>query len=194
MGEGENNVEIVNHEVENDIDIQGAGREDTETVRLKKHGPRKMRLDGENGRVESHKMAGLQDAPFLFGLANEVVCLIETGRERLFHEQIEAGFEQSRRNGVMLHGGHGHAGGMNVKFRGEQFFGSCKDGNGELRGCFLRTDRVGLDGGNESDAEAGSLKLAQNAQMIAAECAGAGDGNTHNIAWRRLASGRFGHF
>jgi hypothetical protein len=153
-----------------------------------------MRLDGENGRIESLKMAGLQDARFFFGFADQVVGLVEAGRERLFNEEIEAGLKQRGRDRVMLHGGHRDAGGVDVKLRGEQFFGSGKDGNGELCGCFLRTARIGLDGGDQSHAEAGGLKLAQDAQMIAAKCAGARDGNAHNIARGRLAFGHFSHF
>ncbi len=38
VGEGEDDVEVVNHEVEDDVDVEGARGEDAEAVSLKEHG------------------------------------------------------------------------------------------------------------------------------------------------------------
>jgi hypothetical protein len=179
--EGEDDVEVVDHEVENHVDIEGAGREDAEAMRLKEHGAGEARLDGEDGGVEALEMAGLENAVFFFGPADEVVGLSKAGGEGFFDEQVEAGLEQGGGDGVVMDGGYGHAGGLGVEIGREQFADAWKDGNGKLRSGFPGTGGVGFDGGNEGRAETGCLQLAQHAEMIAAEDAGSGDDHAYGM-------------
>ena len=101
VGEGEHDVEVVNHQVEDHVDIERARREDGEPVRLKKHGAAELGLDGKDGGVEALEMAGLQNALALFGAGDEVVGFRKAGGERLFDQQVEASIEQQpkRRRG-----------------------------------------------------------------------------------------------
>ncbi len=67
----------MDHEVEDDIDVQGAGCEDAEAVRLKEHGAVEEGAHGLDSGVEAFEMADLQDAVVLCGEVEEVVGLFE---------------------------------------------------------------------------------------------------------------------
>ncbi len=90
VDKAEDDVEIVDHEVEDDIDIERAGREDAEAVRLKKHGLVEVRGDGRDSRVETLEMANLKDAAVCFSQRDESVCFFDGGDERLFHKDVDA--------------------------------------------------------------------------------------------------------
>ena len=72
LNEAENDVEVVDHEVEDDIDVESARREDAQAVRFEKHGPVEPVLDGAHGRVEAFEMANGQDAFVFFGESEEI--------------------------------------------------------------------------------------------------------------------------
>jgi len=74
----------VNHEIEDDIDIEGTGGEDTEAVGLKKHGPVKALEGGTNGGVEALQVADLQDAVFGTGELEDAVGISEVIGKRFF--------------------------------------------------------------------------------------------------------------
>jgi hypothetical protein len=61
-GHEEDDVEVVNHEVEDDVYVERARREDGEAMTLKKHGAGDVRQDGGDGRVEALEVADLEDA------------------------------------------------------------------------------------------------------------------------------------
>jgi hypothetical protein len=62
----------------------------------------------------------------------------------------------------------------------EQRFHSGKNGDGVLSGGLGGADGVGLDGGDQGDTKPGGLKFAVDPQVIAAERADAGDGDTED--------------
>ena len=92
-GEGADDVEVMDHEVEDDIDIEGTGGEDAEAVRLKKHGAVEQRANGLDGGIETFEMADLQDALVMGREMDEVVGFFEGGSEGLFDEDIDTGSE-----------------------------------------------------------------------------------------------------
>ena len=53
IAEGKDDIEVVNHEVEDDVDIERAGGKNGEPVRLKKHGAAQFGLDGKDGGIEA---------------------------------------------------------------------------------------------------------------------------------------------
>ena len=59
-------------------------------MRLKEHGAAQLRLHSKHGRVESLKVAWLQDAPVLLGQCNKIVGLRKRPSQRLFDEKINA--------------------------------------------------------------------------------------------------------
>lgn len=180
IGHGENDVEVVNHEVKDDIDVERPRRKDGEPVGLEEHGASELRLNGQNGRVEALEMAGLKDALALFGECNQFICLGRSGGEWFFDEEIEAGIEQHRGNGIMLQGGDRNCGCIEVEIGGEQFFDGGEDGYGVFAFGFGGTSRIGLNRSDQCDPVAAGFEIAIDAKMIPAESAGSDYGNTTN--------------
>ena len=64
-------------------------------------------------------MAGLEDAAALFSARDQVVGFGECGGERLFNEQVEAGIQQRRGDGMVVDGGNGDGRSVQMKVGGE---------------------------------------------------------------------------
>jgi hypothetical protein len=148
-------------------------------VRLKEHGPAQLGLDGQHGGVEALKMAGLKDellsGSTLFGECNQLVGFSKRGGQRLFDQQVEAGLEQGGRDGVVMNGGDGDRGGIQLQIGGEKLVNGREDGNLVLSFGFGGAGRVGLDGRDQGDALAGCFELAIDPEMVAAESSGSND-------------------
>jgi hypothetical protein len=170
----------VDHQVEHYIYVEGAGREDAEPVGLKEHGAAQTGLDREYGRIEALEMAGLENSAAALGARNQVVGLGECGGQGLFDEQVDAGIEQLGSDRVVVHGGHGYVGGVEPEVGREQSFHRRKDGNAVLSLNLGGARGVRLDGGDQSYALRGLFELAENAQVVAAEGTGSGDGNAQD--------------
>jgi hypothetical protein len=102
----ENDIQIVNHKIEDDIDIERAGCKYAEAVRLKEHGPVEQRLNGEDGGVESLKVADLQDAAMLLRNGDEIVGFRSVSRDGLFNEEINLSLQQWSGDCVVLRSGN----------------------------------------------------------------------------------------
>jgi hypothetical protein len=170
----------VDHEIEDYVDVEGAGGEDGEAMSLKEHGAAKARLDGEDGWVEALQVAGLEDEVALIGKADEVVRVGEVGGEGLFDEEVDAGIKQGGGHGVVMDGGNGNCCGVDFEAGREELFRGGEDRNGVFGGGVGGTGGIWFDGGDQSDAEAGGFKLAIDPEVVAAESAGAGYGDTQN--------------
>ena len=96
----------MNHEVEDDVDIERARGEDAEPVRLKEHGHVDVGLDGEDCRVEALQMADLQDALVARCERDELIGFGERGGDGLFDQHVDAGFEKRAGDGGVSNGGH----------------------------------------------------------------------------------------
>ena len=94
LHQAEYDVEIVDHEVEDDVDIERAWTENAQTMRLEKHWPVQVRLDGGDGGIEPLEMSDLQDAVMLPGEVNQLVSFLNIGRYGFFDEQIDSSFEK----------------------------------------------------------------------------------------------------
>ncbi len=147
---------------------------------FKEHGAAQLRLDGEDGGIEALQMAGLQNALALFRALDQIVGLGERGGQRLFDQQVEAGIEQSRSYLMMVHGGNGDAGGVQMQIGRQQFVHGREDGDcvfGCRIGC---AGAVRFDGCHQCNAEAGLLQFAVNTKVIAAKGPGSGYGYAQN--------------
>jgi hypothetical protein len=78
----------VNHEIEDYIDIEGAGRKDAEAMRLKEHGVVQQGLDRKHGRVESLQMANLKDAATVACQMDEIVRFCGAGGDGLLNQEV----------------------------------------------------------------------------------------------------------
>src|SRR5262249_1164347 len=91
---GQHYIDIVNHEVHDDIDIQAPRSKYTEPVRLKEPGrscydPRR-RYRG----VEPLEVTDLQNGFTLLSKLHHVVGLFQRSRYRLFYQNRDAGFQE----------------------------------------------------------------------------------------------------
>jgi hypothetical protein len=159
----------VDHEVEDDVYVERAGRKDGEPVSLKKHGAAELGLDGEDGGVEALQMSGLEDSAVLFGEADEVVGFGEGGGEGLFDKEVEAGFEERGGYSMVLDGGDGDGGCVELEVGGEQGGDVGEDGDSVLGSGLGGPGGVGVDGGSEGDGLAGILQFTIDAEVVAAK-------------------------
>lgn len=67
----------MDHEVQDDIDIQGTGGEDAETMGLKEQRAVEQREYGADCRVEALQMADLEDAAPVAGQLDEGIGLFQ---------------------------------------------------------------------------------------------------------------------
>ena len=129
ISHGEDDVEIVDHEVKDDVDVEGARGKDGQPVCLKEHGPGEARQGGSNGGVEALEVAGGEDAAAAGGEGNQRVGFVEVRGEGFFDEDVEAGFKELCGDRGVSHGGDGN--------------GDSPGGRGWPRGDPLRWQRRG---------------------------------------------------
>ena len=189
LHEAEDDVEVVHHEVEDDVDVERARREDAEPVRLEEHGHVDVGVDGEDGGVEALQVADLEDALVTRGQLDERVGFGERGGDRLFDQNIDAGLEQCAGDGGVGAGGDADGGGVELDLaggaRGEAGVDVVEDaGCGENRiAAPAGAGGIAFDDGREADGIAGSCaQFANDAEMIAAEGAGADDGEPDGLS------------
>ena len=177
VGEGEHDVEVMNHEIEDDIDIERTRSENGEAMRLKEHRTTQAGFCGEDGGVEALQMARLQNLFLLFGESDQVVGFGQCCRKRLFDEQVDMSIEQCRGDAVVVHCGHGNGGRIDLNIGLKQIIERRKDGDAILRVRFRGACGVGLKRGDKLDACSGQFELAVDAKVIAAEGSTAGNRN-----------------
>ena len=105
MREGKNDVQVVDHEVEDDVDVERARGEDAEAVGLEEHGTVETLGNGGDGGVEALKMADRDDALERGSEIKDAIGFEEGGGEGFFDEDIEAGAEELFGDGGMVDGG-----------------------------------------------------------------------------------------
>ena len=81
---------------------------------------------------------------------------------------------------MMMHRGHGDAGCVEMEIGGQQFVHGGEDGDCIFGRGIGGAGRIRLDGGHKSDAQAGRLQLAVDAEVVPAKGAGSGYGYTQN--------------
>ncbi len=113
VSEGEDDVEVVDHEVEDDVDVERAWGEDAEAVGLEEHGAVEGGEGGGDGGVEAFEMADGDDAGVLVGEGEDVVGLGEGGGEGFFDEDVEVGAEELSGDGGVVGGGDADGRGVN---------------------------------------------------------------------------------
>ena len=147
---------------------------------FKEHGTAKLGFDGEDRWVEALEVAGLEDSAVLFGECDQVVGFGQRGGQGLFYEHVEAGFKQRRGYIVVVDGGDGDRGCVELEVGGEQGGDVGKDGDVVLGGGIGGAGGVGLDGSYQSYGLTGVLQLTVDAEVVAAKGARAAHGNAQD--------------
>jgi hypothetical protein len=121
----------MHHEVEDHIDIERAGAEEAEAVRLKKHGRIANGFGGQDGGVEPLQMTDLQDAAVFLREGDQLIGLRKRGGDGFFNEEIDAGLKECGRYLKMSRGGNADGCGIQGKLTGsaglEQLVNGAKD-------------------------------------------------------------------
>lgn len=176
LGEGENNVEIVNHEIEDDVDVEGARREDRETMRLKEHGAGDAFGGGGDGWVEAFEVADLHDAMKRRGESEDAIGFVEGRGEGFFDEDIDAGAKELFGDGGVMNGRNADGGGVDGEGCSEEIVDGGEAGDVVEAGRARAELRVRLDERGELDVlGVRGFELAVDAKVIAAEGSGAND-------------------
>ncbi len=111
----------MDHEIEDDVDVERARSEDGEAVRFEKHGAGESLEGGSDGGVEALEVAGGEDAAFGVREGDEGVGFVEGGCEGLFDEDVEVGFEELCCDACVMEGGDGDRGGVKIEVGCEEF-------------------------------------------------------------------------
>ena len=129
----------------------------------------------------------LKDALVTRGQSDKRVGFGQRRCDRLFDQDIDAGPEQRAGNRGMSAGGHAHRCGVELNLaggvRGEAGVYVVEyAGLGKIRLQRLPARGIAFDDGREPDGAAGSCaQFAQDAEMVAAEGAGADDGEPNGL-------------
>jgi hypothetical protein len=95
LGELEHDVQVMDHEVEDDIDVKGAWGKEAEAVSLKEHGVMRKGAKGLHSGIETFQVAYLKGEGALLGEGDQVVSLGEVGSDGFLDEEVQAGLEES---------------------------------------------------------------------------------------------------
>ena len=151
VDEGEHDVEVVDHEVEHDVDIERTRGEDAEAVGLKEHGPVEVRAGGEDGGVKALKVTGLHESAVPGGKREDSVSLLEGGGERFFDEAVDASGKQGCGGGGVGMGRNADGSGVYRADAGEAGLDGRIGRDAEV-GCGpLPSCRVGVDDGRQGE-------------------------------------------
>src|SRR6266478_7667163 len=170
--QGEQDVEVVDHQVVDHVDIEAARRKHTQPVDLEKERMIQNRLDRQHRWVESFDVADLQQALMPLCRVQQRIRLRQSLRHGLLDQNIEAHFHKAAANLSMLGGGHGHADGIGsaaqLVERGEGM--GPKFGGGSLRAFSAFV---------EDADQFGVLNFAVNARVIPPEFTGSDNSDTY---------------
>src|SRR5690348_14115850 len=92
--EAEDDIKIVDHQIENHIDIQAARREYAEAVNFKEQRYGERFFKSGNRRIKTLEMASLQNAAVFLSEAGEAFGAFGSFGNRFFEQDVNARFEQ----------------------------------------------------------------------------------------------------
>jgi hypothetical protein len=168
----------VDHEIEDDVDVEGARGEDAEPVRLEEHGMSECGEGRVHGGVEALEVPDGNDACVLLREGEDVVGLRERRGEGFFDEDIEAGEEKLLGDRCVMAGGDADGSGVEGEVCGEKLGDGGEGGDVVGRG----EGRAALVEGIDERYELNELRMSEfefaiDAKMITPEGAGADDGD-----------------
>ena len=105
----------MDHEVEDDVDVEGARGEDRKPVSFEKHGTAKERRECLHSGVEALEVADHEGALVFVGKAEEVVGLGESGCDGLLDQDVDTGDKELGGDGVVGGSGNADAGGVDAE-------------------------------------------------------------------------------
>ncbi len=105
-------VEIVDHQVEDDADVGGAEAEGAEAVTFDEQRLEAHAGDGLEAGVEAFDVADLEASAGGGGRGDEFLCLFHAEGHGLFNQHGEAATKEGEGDGVVVEGGHDDTDGL----------------------------------------------------------------------------------
>src|SRR6185437_2892895 len=164
----QDDVKIVDHQVEHNVDIETSRREDTEAVNFEEKRNGKRVLQHCYCRIEALQMSNLEDAPALLGEPGESFAGGRRGGNWLFNQDIDTAVQQTARNGFVSNGRCRHNRGVKTA---ERLIDAGECARVMIVSNLLRSFQIGIDDGRQFNI----LKLPDHATVIPSERAGADD-------------------
>ena len=156
----------MDHEIENDVNVECSRSKNTKPVHLEKKWLMKNGANRSNRRIESFEMADLNDAVMALRQSDQVVGLLEGCGERFFYQDIDTSRQEFRCHGSVLRGGNSNRRCVGMLFRTEQFRRRFVYRDTKLGGEIDRSSGIRLDDPNETDWSSCSFKRTPDAQVI----------------------------
>ncbi len=94
LGEREDEIHVVDHQVEHHVDIQAARAEEVHAVDFEEEGQGGALFERHDGGVEALQVAHLQDAAAAGGGIDQAVGGGQVAGDGLLHQHVDAGIEQ----------------------------------------------------------------------------------------------------
>ena len=145
---------------------------------------------GRDRRVEALEVPGLEETAVVRGERDELVGFGEGGGEWFFNQQIEPGGEQGSGGGRHVRPwGTQRLAASSARARGQQIGDRREGRDAKLRGGGFARRGDGVDDGGELHGFAGTFELTPHPQVVAAERAGADDGDACGDGQGELLAG-----
>lgn len=179
----------MDHEIEDHVDIEGAGGKDAKAVGLEEHGLIEVRQEGLHSRIESLEMADLNDEVSGGGLSNELIGFGDGAGDGLFDQDMQAGLECRGADVGMETGGRADGDGLQWEGAGAVIGETGFQAVVKPRCCWQRCEPAlecgGVGGvgqkrvndGSEVDGMTVLFELLVDADVVLAEGAGTDDGD-----------------
>ena len=165
----EHNVEIVNHEVEDDINVERSRREYAEAVNFKKHRTRDYGKSGAYGGIEALKVSDLHDAAIFLGQADEFVGFPQRGRQGFFDQHIDPSLHQLACGTQMMNCGHRHRCRLNFTVGGGELLDRTKAVAAKFAPHRVRLGCISINYTDQPYRSALLGELVVNASVVAAK-------------------------
>jgi hypothetical protein len=169
----QDNIEVVNHEIEDHINVERARGEDAETMGLKEHGAMEEGQSGEHGWIEAFEVADLQNAVALSGQPDKRRSFAERGGDGLFEENIDIRIEQCGRYLEVSRRRNADRGSVKMEIARAQGGKAFLDGGKDAERCIgpdlLEGGGIGIDHCRHGHGLPGGRDLAIDAKMVAPE-------------------------
>src|SRR5262249_4603030 len=98
-----NNIDVVDHQVQDNVYIQTPWRKLREAMYFKKLRPGCDLLRSNHGRIEPLDMAHLENAAVMGGHRDQLLSFVGRGRNRLLNQNIDSVLQQVQSDPSVLH-------------------------------------------------------------------------------------------
>ena len=138
-------------------------------MHFKKHGLGDERRGGPDRRIEAFQVSDLADAIQTLRQANQFVGFRQRSSQRLFDQDIDAGFHQSARDLQVPDRGYGNRSGLHLAVGGHQLLDRAKGAAAEFAGHGVGPRHIGVDHSHQADRFALLGQLVIDAGVVASE-------------------------